>query len=681
MSGITDKELEAELGTSVSTPIEKDGFIDPSQSYPTRRYSGIQSTNLEARGIEENLVPFGGGDVDVDLEIREFGGSMYPYNQVRKTASGHVTEFDDTPGRNRILIMHNCGTGIEMMPDGTVIINTSKNMIRIAAGDEKVIIEGDGEVVYHGNLKMRVDGNFDLNVGGDLNIDVGGDHSEDIKGGYRQDINKNFQSIINKNVSQQIIGNETRFIHGSHTTNIKGATSFSMADSAEFLSQGILRHTSRTEAVLSSPSINIGASSLLVAGDSGTIGGENIIMYNYNMYTGHSITANDTITTHTAYTTRAEATEFVGSLTGNADTATQAGRAGTAGALGGGGSAGTKNSASATSVDPKATVNVNNALIQTYLNKSEFAARDISLDPGNVLYNQINRLSDYGNVSERTLSTTEIRSKLRDKANLTNQQFVSSTVAEGGLSATFSNAIPKNIGRKSSLDATVRRTNPRGVFGRVIGSEIQRFKGKVPNTTEQIKVNPVYDPTKLGQISSKTSLEQGITIAKFLGGYGNPITFDHVRTNDERVAIAKNLVLHANLLKEIMTDQDDFDDYRLVVAEGIYRPSPTETVTPGSINDLKSKGRAVVYELRDRRGNIAVEKTWELADWWKDSIKFEKMILDYDTYDPSGKYNAQIIMIMPEIKGDYTVTYQNQIETRFNNFVQSTNELIECLQK
>lgn len=672
MSGITDKELEKEMGNSASTPTEENGFFDPSESYPTRKYSGIQSTNLEARGIEENVVPFGGGDVDVDLEIREFTGSIYPYNQVRKSASGHVTEYDDTPGRNRILIMHNNGTAIEMMPDGTIIINATNNIIRVAAGDEKVIIEGDGDIVYHGNARMRVDGNFDLKVGGDFNVDVGGDYSEDIKGGYRQDINKNFQSIINKNVSQQITGDETRFIHGDHTTNIKGVTSFAMADSAEFLSQGTLRQTSRTEAVLTSPSINIAGSSLLIGGDSGTIGGENIIMYNYNMYTGHSITAGDTLTVPTVY----------GDLQGTATQAMVSNEAGLHPSSGGHAGSGYGYTASSTAADPKATVNINNSLIQAYLNQSEFAARDIKLDPGNILYNQINRLSDYGNVSERTLSTTEIRSKLRDKANLTNQSFIGSAITENNLSATFSNAIPNKIGRKSSLDASIRRTSSKGIFGRVTGAEIKRFKGKVSNTTEEVQVNPTYDPTKLGQISSRTTLEQGVTMAKFLGGYGDPTTFDHVATNDERVQIAKNLVLHAYLLKEIVSDQDDFDDFRLVVAEGIYKPSSTETVTPGSINDLKAKGRAVVYELRDRNGNIAVGKTWELADWWKDSLKFEKMILDYDTYDPSGKYNAQIIIIMPELsEGGYTVTFKNEIETRFNNFVQSTNELIECLEK
>ena len=77
---------------------------------------------------------------------------------------------------------------------------------------------------------------------------------------------------------------------------------------------------------------------------------------------------------------------------------------------------------------------------------------------------------------------------------------------------------------------------------------------------------------------------------------------------------------------------------------------------------------------------IDLNKTFELATWWKDSVKFQKMILDYDTYNLNDQLNVQIIVIMPEFKDiDYTTTYDNEIETRFNNFVQSTDELIECL--
>jgi hypothetical protein len=688
MSGITDKELRQSLGTRALGERSEDGFFDPLQTYPLREYTGIQSTNLEARGVEENVLLIGGGDVELDLELLDLEPSVYTYNQVRKSASGHVTEIDDTPGRQRLLYKHRTGTGIEMMPDGTIIINTTKNMIRVSAGDEKVIIEGDGEIVYHGNLRMKVDGNFDLDVGGDYNVTVGGDHSEDIKGGYRQDINKNFQSIINKNVNQQITGNEYRFVHGTHDTNIKGNTSIAVSSDAEILTHGKLRLTSREEGIFTSPSINIGASNLSVFGDSGTIGGENIIMYNYNMYTGHSITAEDTITTDTAYTQRVNATSmhattFHGTLDGKASFAAKADQAGSAppGAGSGGGSQ-TIETHTAVAVDPKKTVDkpgATNTHMQAYVNTSEFSARKILLDPGNILYNQINRVVDYGGLSDRTLNTREIRSKLRDPANQKNEKFIATVISEGGLSATFSNSVPANIGRTSTNEPSVRRTLRKAVLGKTIGAEIKRFLGQTPNVTEEINIAPEFNPAKQGIITSKTELENGVSMAKFLGGFGNPINFDHVTTNEQRLSIATNLSLHANLLRSMVVNEDAFDDYRLIVAEGVYKATANEVITPGSVNDLKRKGQAVVYELRNREGTIAYEKTWELADWWKDSVKFQKLILDYDTYDPQGVLSAQIIVIMPEVVSGGIGTFSNTVETRFNNFVQSTNELIECL--
>ena len=68
---------------------------------------------------------------------------------------------------------------------------------------------------------------------------------------------------------------------------------------------------------------------------------------------------------------------------------------------------------------------------------------------------------------------------------------------------------------------------------------------------------------------------------------------------------------------------------------------------------------------------------FDLAVFWKDNLQFEKLILDYDTYNPDGSVNGQVILIMPEISANWELDYSNKIETRFNNFVQSTNELIE----
>lgn len=195
------------------------------------------------------------------------------------------------------------------------------------------------------------------------------------------------------------------------------------------------------------------------------------------------------------------------------------------------------------------------------------------------------------------------------------------------------------------------------------------------------QVDPAYNPKNQDRITARTPLAKGIKIAKFLGGYGDQITLRHIDTEEEKLTIANNLYLHAQAMLSVSENDGEFEDYRLVVAEGVYRKGPEETLAEGSINDLATEGRAIVYELRNSDGDIDLKKTFELAIYWKDNIQFDKMILDYDTYNPDGSLNVQIILIMPEINNSWEVTFKNEIETVFNNYVQGTNELIEILEK
>ena len=310
--------------------------------------------------------------------------------------------------------------------------------------------------------------------------------------------------------------------------------------------------------------------------------------------------------------------------------------------------------------------------------KHENAVKEILIDPGNKLYNQINRDADYGGVSDRTLTTAEVRSKLRDPANQKNETFIGTAMAEGLIHVSFSNAAPNDIDRIEGREATVRRAQSKKVLGKNPGGETKRFKGSVLNGKRNVFIADFYKPDGKTP-NSRTELAQGIVIGRYLGGYGDSITFDHVIDNSEKIKIARNLLLNANANRAIMTDKDVYSEHRLVVAEGLYRPYTNETVTTGSVNYYKEKGQCVVYELHDRTGNIDLKKTFDLASWWKDSLQFQKLILSYDTFNPTGALTAQLILIMPELSSSYEATFDNSIETRYNNFVQSTNEIIECL--
>ena len=190
--------------------------------------------------------------------------------------------------------------------------------------------------------------------------------------------------------------------------------------------------------------------------------------------------------------------------------------------------------------------------------------------------------------------------------------------------------------------------------------------------------DPFYNPDFQEKITARTKLGPGITMAKFLGGNGEAVTLNHIAKEEEKKRIARQLLLQADAMLTISRDNGEFADYRLTVVEGLYKQAPGESLDIDGINYLMKDGQAVVYELIGLDGNIALEKTFDLAAYWKENIDFQKMILDYDTYNPDGSLNVQIILIMPKIISPWTVNYSNTIETRFNNYVQSTNELIEC---
>ena len=191
-----------------------------------------------------------------------------------------------------------------------------------------------------------------------------------------------------------------------------------------------------------------------------------------------------------------------------------------------------------------------------------------------------------------------------------------------------------------------------------------------------------YDPTFQPSITGRTRLAQSITLSKFLGSYSDPNTLNHL-TNADKLLLAKQYYLHAQVLQSINSSPGlrgvkGFEKFRMIVSEGYYREGPDEDldVTDG-INYLKTNGRAVVYELIGQDGKIAFDKTFDLAVYLKNNINYDKLILSYDSYNPDGTLHVDIVLIMPEVISPWNVTYNKIIETRFNNSVQTTGELLE----
>lgn len=97
-------------------------------------------------------------------------GTVYPYNNVIETESGHVLEFDDTPTKERIHLAHRNGSFQEWFPDGDKVEKVTKDNYQIVMGNDRVYIMGKCFITVQGNVELSVEGNFDMNVGGTCNI-------------------------------------------------------------------------------------------------------------------------------------------------------------------------------------------------------------------------------------------------------------------------------------------------------------------------------------------------------------------------------------------------------------------------------------------------------------------------------------------------------------------------------
>jgi len=171
-----------------------------------------------------------------------------------------------------------------------------------------------------------------------------------------------------------------------------------------------------------------------------------------------------------------------------------------------------------------------------------------------------------------------------------------------------------------------------------------------------ILVDPLYNPNFRSAIESSTPLGPGITVAKFIGAPGTPSTMQDYKGSEFQ--LARNLYLQAEAMR-IVHDNKNFNSIRLV---------PT---------DVQTNGQIVGYQVVGKDGNVDIPQTFDVAEFWKDYINFEKIQLWYDHFNPDGSLSVSILLHMPSVPESFDVSFSGQIETLYNNYVQATNELVE----
>jgi uncharacterized protein YcbK (DUF882 family) len=152
----------------------RQGFIDPTSTYPEENYQGKSEVNLLAQGeptvmikdkeTNRPVIPQAGGDT---WQIpRSAFNAKYPYNKVTQTERGHIIEIDDTPGSERLHVYHRNGTYVEIDAFGT--------MVKRTVGSDYQIIDRNGFISIAGKASVSVGGSVNIYVGADAQIEVKG---------------------------------------------------------------------------------------------------------------------------------------------------------------------------------------------------------------------------------------------------------------------------------------------------------------------------------------------------------------------------------------------------------------------------------------------------------------------------------------------------------------------------
>ena len=154
------------LGGYPTKPPAKTGFNDPNGVYPKATHLNEPDTHRRAMKDFEGPEGVGGGDSKKEEGLpMENYKAQYPFNHVRASESGHVEEWDDTPGAERLMRYHKSGTYEEIDFEG--------NRTVVVQMDNHTIVFGDGIIQITGDLEFEVEGDIKFGAGGKIEFESG----------------------------------------------------------------------------------------------------------------------------------------------------------------------------------------------------------------------------------------------------------------------------------------------------------------------------------------------------------------------------------------------------------------------------------------------------------------------------------------------------------------------------
>ena len=119
--------------------------------------------------IRERQINIGSPDPETGLNAKFWNqptsdfNAQYPYNHVHETESGHIKEYDDTPGgAERIHEYHRAGTFYEIDHAGNKVDYVKGDRYDISLNDDYVYVKGRVIHTYDDEVLIRCNDRLDL---------------------------------------------------------------------------------------------------------------------------------------------------------------------------------------------------------------------------------------------------------------------------------------------------------------------------------------------------------------------------------------------------------------------------------------------------------------------------------------------------------------------------------------
>ncbi len=202
---------EGAIAKEATLGISRDGMADPTGEYPYRENWFSSSISSSARGVTINELWVGGSSMGISFDVPFPTSSIYPFNQSNTTPTGHSFEIDDTPGNERVLIKHRTGAGVELKQDGSVVVASRANQVRVVGADDELVVTGQGNLTYDGDLNLTVNGDYNVDVGGTYNLRVGSNFNHSVNGSHITEVGDIHSTLVRGNKDVRVWGDAFEF--------------------------------------------------------------------------------------------------------------------------------------------------------------------------------------------------------------------------------------------------------------------------------------------------------------------------------------------------------------------------------------------------------------------------------------------------------------------------------------